>query len=84
MVVLAPNVSAVGIAIDDTNVYWTDAGPPGPNGGFGGPGAIMKVSKSGGPSVTVAGGQRSSIGGVALDASGVYWVNGRDVMSAPK
>ncbi len=83
-VALVTNIAAQAIAFDDTNVYWTDPGPLDPSGGFSGPGAIMSVPKSGGASVSLAGGQRSSVGGIAVDADAVYWLNGRDVMRVPK
>lgn len=52
---------AYAIAIDSTNVYWTNIG-----------GTVMKVPIAGG--TTLASGQ-SSPEGIAVDATSVYWTN---------
>jgi hypothetical protein len=56
-----------GMAIDDTNVYWTNCGDP--TGGF-----VLKVPKVGGEVVTLASGDRLS--GIAVANGSVYWVAG--------
>jgi hypothetical protein len=64
------------IAIDGTNVYWTDYG-----------GLVLRAPKSGGPTVTVASG-RSYPWGLAVDDTRVYWTENAAsatyVVSAPK
>ncbi len=63
-----------GIAIDATNVYWSNQGA----------GTIMKVSKTGTGSTTLASAQASPLG-VAVDGANVYWTNNTDgtVMRVP-
>jgi hypothetical protein len=63
-----------GIAVDGTNVYWTN---------FGG-GAVMKVPVSGGVPIVVAQGQNPL--GVAIDGTSVYWTDygNATVMKTPK
>jgi hypothetical protein len=56
-----------GMAIDATTVYWTDCGDPDL-------GHVQKVSKTGGPVVPLASGNRLS--GIAVDSTNVYWVAG--------
>jgi hypothetical protein len=53
-----------GIAVDATNVYWTD---------FGNPGAVSKVSIQGGKTTRLATGHVAE--GIAVDATNVYWVD---------
>jgi hypothetical protein len=53
------------MAIDATNVYWTDCGDP--SGGY-----VMTVPKAGGAVVALATGDRLS--GIAVNGSNVYWV----------
>jgi hypothetical protein len=55
------------MAIDATSVYWTECGDP--TGG-----AVQKVSKAGGPIVTLATGNLLS--GIAVGGTNVYWVTG--------
>lgn len=52
------------IAVDSTNVYWTNAGG----------GTVMKVPIAGGPSTTLASGQAQPWG-IAVDGINVYWAN---------
>jgi hypothetical protein len=55
------------MALDATNVYWTECGDPA--GGY-----VRKVPKAGGEVVTLATGDRLS--GIAVDSTSVYWVAG--------
>jgi len=64
-VTLAKDVAPVGpLAIDGTNVYWTDSG-----------GFVFRVPKGGGAIVTLATAQPGP-GAIALSTSSVYWANG--------
>jgi hypothetical protein len=62
------------MAVDATSVYWT-------NGGF--PGSVMKVPIGGGPAVTLASNQISSLG-IAVDATNVYWTQSEGSMAVMK
>jgi hypothetical protein len=66
--------SAYAIAVDATDVYWTNDS-----------GTIMKVPLAGGATTTVASGQNSPRG-IAVDATSVYWTTyiGGTVMKAPR
>lgn len=57
-----PITGGAGLAIDDTNVYWT---------AFAG---VMKVAKAGGTTTIIGPGEGSQ--GVAVDATSVYWTDG--------
>jgi hypothetical protein len=58
---LASGQPTGGIAIDGTNVFWTDRG------------GIMKVPVRGGTATTVA---SPALSGVAVDETSVYWTAG--------
>lgn len=53
----------IGIAVDATNVYWTNQG-----------GSVMKVPTSGGTPTTLAADQGAPFG-IAVDDTSVYWTN---------
>ncbi len=55
------------IAIDATNVYWTNAGD----------GTVQRVAKAGGPPTTMSTGELEPLG-IAVDETGVYWTNRGD------
>ena len=57
-----------GIAVDATNVYWTN------NASGNGAGTVMKVPLGGGSPTALASGQ-SNPWGLAVDAVSAYWVN---------
>jgi hypothetical protein len=57
---------ALGIAIDEANVYWTDSANP--------DGKVVRIAKGGGAPTTLATGQPWAHG-VAVDATHVYWTN---------
>src|SRR5581483_5039444 len=57
-------VSALGIASDGTNVYWTNPID----------GTVMSVGVDGGDPVTIARGQTIPCG-IAVDATSVYWTD---------
>jgi hypothetical protein len=63
------------LAVDDTNVYWTDATD----------GTVNRVAKTGGAVTPIATGQARPVR-IAIDATHVYWTNflGGAVMRAPK
>src|SRR5665811_85041 len=70
------------LAIDDTNVYWTDEG------GAAYTGSVLSVPKSGGAITTLASGQTGPLG-IAVTGTDVYWSDhayaqfGAGVMKAP-
>lgn len=61
------------IAVDGSNVYWTNGGSFLPDGGIDRIGAVMKVPISGGSPVLLA--SASDPTGIAVNGSNVYWTN---------
>jgi hypothetical protein len=55
-----------GIALDATNVYWTDGGDGGATG------SVLSAPRSGGTPVVLAG-EQDGPGAIAVDATSVYW-----------
>lgn len=56
------------VAVDDANVYYTTFNRD----------VINKVSKRGGTPTTLASNLKVGFGGIAVDATSVYWANGED------
>ena len=54
------------IALDQANVYWTNASNAG---------TVMQAPFDGGPPITLASGQNGPLG-IAVDSTYVYWANG--------
>jgi hypothetical protein len=65
LVTLATGISLGDIAVDVTNVYWTDINA-------GNPGTVNKVPLGGGPTTALATGQLYP-GSLAVDATTLYW-----------
>ena len=59
------------LAIDSTNVYWTDSGTAANNFHDG---TVMRVAIGGGTAIVLASGQDYPLG-IAVDDSSVYWTN---------
>ncbi len=73
-VVLASSPSLVGVhglAVDGTNVYWTEYGTPGQTSDNG---AVVSVPVGGGTATTLAADQNLPFG-IAVDARSLYWTN---------
>ena len=64
------------IAVDATNVYWTNIGSVDDTG------SVMAVAKEGGTPMALATAQRGPFG-IAVDATNVYWTDVSRVMKAP-
>jgi hypothetical protein len=60
---LATGELVAALAVDATNLYWTDS-----------VGNVMSIPKAGGKATTLASG-RSSASGIAVDGTNVYWVD---------
>ena len=66
IVLASGEVGGYGVAVDDTNVYWTIRS---------GSGSIRMIPKGGGAPLTLASGQANPTD-LAVDATNLYWVNG--------
>jgi hypothetical protein len=64
--------SAGGMAVDATNLYWTDPGMQ----------TVLEMPKGGGIVITLATGQANATG-IAVDPTHVYWIANGGVESAP-
>lgn len=58
------------IALDETNIYWTDLGTF--DGHDSADGSVNKISKAGGPAMTIASGEDAPYA-IAADGTNVYW-----------
>ena len=67
---IASDGSPFAVAVDATNVYWTESGSQG-----GSDGMIWKAPLAGGPATMLASGQPSPAA-IATDGAKVYWANG--------
>lgn len=61
------------LALDDANVYWTNAEN----------GTVMRVPKSGGSPVAVAA-EQDNVAAIAVDATHVYWIAGEAIVRVEK
>ena len=64
------------IAVDATNVYWTNIGSVDDTG------SVMTVAKDGGTPMALATAQRGPFG-IAVDGANVYWTDVSRVMKVP-
>jgi hypothetical protein len=72
-VLASMEVNPLGVAVDDTFVYWTEAGHVNCTlGDDDGIGAVRKIPKGGGAPITIAGSE-SCPDHVAVDDKFVYW-----------
>jgi hypothetical protein len=72
LAILATNQHSPGaIAVDSTYVYWTDIDAA--EGVLPGTGRVMRVSKCGGPPITLASAGMDEAVGIALDETSIYW-----------
>ncbi len=82
-VVLATGAQgAQAIAVDATNVYWGRTPDTSSQGPSPAEGAVLQCAKCGCDHPTVLASNEPNIGGLAVDATSVYWTNG-DVMKVP-
>ncbi len=71
---LAADLSAFGIAVDDAYVYWTSQSTPCSTTGPCGGGTVKKVPIGGGTPITLASNE-SAPALIAVDSTSVYWTN---------
>ena len=73
-------VAAIGIAVDATNIYWTDGIVYGP-----GTADLRQMPVGGGPATTLASSSSATFSAIAVSATTVYWVddNAGSLMSIP-
>jgi len=77
--VFAPGAPTSGIAVDDTDVYWSGESPTNQSG------SIWRSSKCGGTGTKVTSDSVGSLGAPVLDSTYVYWTSlFGPVMKAPK
>jgi hypothetical protein len=74
---LAEGQTPSAMALDSSNVYWTNYNNDEPGG------TVVRVPISGGNVIVLASGLRTAFG-IAVDATNVYWTSNFAVMSMPK
>ncbi len=63
----SPEVAVSAIAVDGTNVYWTELGTPG---------LLRKVSRMGGTALTIVADEAgNNPSGIQVDGTNVYWID---------